>query len=91
MKKVVRRRRKESESPSRSTIATSSPAAVHPMAKEAGCKFTFGTNNGGPDDLRRCDYGLEMVEECKLSWQDFFVPGEPGTRAIDRKPNALQG
>jgi len=44
------------------------------MAKDAGCRFTFGSNNAGADDLGRCEYGLAMVEECKLGWQDFFVP-----------------
>lgn len=53
-------------------------------AKAAGAKFTFGTNNTGPGDLRRCDYGLRIVEECKLVWQDFFVPLS-GPKAIDRK------
>ena len=56
----------------------------------AGCKFTFGTNNGGADDLKRCEYGLQMVEECKLGWQDFFVPGAWWPKAVDRKPEALR-
>src|ERR1041385_3685801 len=43
-------------------------AAFVSMAKESGCKFTFGSNNSGPDDLRRCEYGLKMVEECGLKW-----------------------
>jgi hypothetical protein len=60
------------------------------MAKAAGCKFTFGTNNGGANDLGRCEYGLEMVRECKLAWRDFFVPGAWGPKAVDRKPNALR-
>ena len=55
------------------------------MAKEAGCKFSFGSNNGGPDDLRRCEHGLAMVEQCKLTWQDFFVPGAWGPKAAERK------
>jgi histidinol phosphatase-like PHP family hydrolase len=59
-------------------------------AKAAGCKFTFGTNNGGADDLKRCEYGLEAVEACKLGWQDFFVPGAFGPRAIERKGDALR-
>jgi histidinol phosphatase-like PHP family hydrolase len=59
-------------------------------AKAAGCKFTFGTNNGGPDDLGRCEYGLEMVAECNLGWQDFFVPGAAGPKAVERKPGALR-
>lgn len=60
------------------------------MAKAAGVKFTFGTNNTGPDDLKRCEYGLQMVKDCKLGWQDFFVPGASGIKAVDRKPNALR-
>ena len=61
------------------------------MAKAAGCKFTFGTNNAGADDLKRCEYGLQMVEECKLGWQDFFVPGAWWPKAVERKPEALRG
>jgi hypothetical protein len=61
------------------------------VAKAAGCKFTFGTNNGGADDLKRCEYGLQMVEECKLGWQDFFVPGAWWPKAVERKPEALRG
>jgi len=54
-------------------------------AKAAGAKFSFGTNNTGPADLGRCEYGLRMVEECKLVWQDFFVPGAWMPKAIERK------
>jgi 3-keto-disaccharide hydrolase len=59
------------------------------MAKASGAKFTFGTNNTGPGDLGRCEYGLRMVEECKLVWQDFFVPGS-GPKAIERRGAALR-
>ncbi len=65
-----------------------SPSFVR-MAKSAGAKFTFGTNNTGPADLGRCEYGLRMVEECKLVWQDFFVPLS-GQKAIERKGAALR-
>ncbi|MBS1872686.1 MAG: DUF1080 domain-containing protein [Acidobacteria bacterium] len=61
------------------------------MAKEEGVKFTFGTNNAGPADLRRCEYGLEMVKAAKLRWQDFFVPRDKGDRAVDRKGGILRG
>lgn len=61
------------------------------MAKEEGLKFTFGTNNGGATDLRRCDYGVEMVKKCGLKWDDFFVPRPAGERAVDRKGAALKG
>jgi hypothetical protein len=66
-------------------------AAFIRMAKAAGCKFSFGTNNTGPNDLLRCEYGLRMVDECQLVWQDFFVPGAWGPKAVDRKPEALKG
>jgi hypothetical protein len=61
------------------------------MAKAAGAKFTFGTNDSGPDDLGRCEYGLQMVDECKLAAADFWVPLEPGsTKAVDRKGGILK-
>jgi hypothetical protein len=44
------------------------------MAKAAGAKFTFGTNNTSAQDLLRCEYGLQMVEECKLEAQNFWTP-----------------
>jgi hypothetical protein len=45
------------------------------MAKAAGCKFALGTGNSGAEDLRRSEYGFEMIEACKLGWQDFYAPG----------------
>lgn len=59
------------------------------MAKEAGCKFSFGTNNERSDDLRRCEYGLKMVDALHLRDRDFFVPGAI-PKAIERKPEALR-
>lgn len=64
-----------------------SPSFIR-MAKAAGAKFTFGTNNGGAE-IGRCEYALQMVKECGLVWQDFFLPMK-GPRALDRKPNALK-
>ncbi len=66
-------------------------AAFVKMAKAAGCKFTFGTNNTGPEDLRRSEYGLKMIEECRLGWQDFFVPGAWWPKAAERRGHLLQG
>lgn len=43
------------------------------MAKEAGLKFTFGTNNTGRD-LGRLEYCLQMIEECGLTPDDIFMP-----------------
>lgn len=66
-----------------------SPAFVR-MAKEAGVKFTFGTNNAGAEDLRRSNYGIRMVKECGLRWQDFWMPGLWTPRAVERKGAALR-
>lgn len=66
-----------------------SPAFVR-LAKAAGCKFTFGTNNTSPKDLGRSEYGLRMIRECNLGWQDFFVPGAWWPRAFERKGDALR-
>jgi histidinol phosphatase-like PHP family hydrolase len=51
-------------------------AAFIRLAKQAGARFTFGTNNGGKDDLGSLSYGVRMVGECGLKWQDLWVPGE---------------
>jgi hypothetical protein len=67
-----------------------SPAFIR-LAKDAGARFTFGSNNAAADDLKRSEYGLAMVEQCKLTWQNFFVPGAWGPKAVERKPKALRG
>jgi hypothetical protein len=60
------------------------------MAKAEGVKFTFGTNNAGPADLRRCQYGIRMIEECGLKWSDFWAPGAWGPRGVERKGKLLK-
>jgi hypothetical protein len=50
-----------------------SPAFIK-RAKEAGVKFTFGTNNGSASDLGRMDYAIEMVYACGLTPQDMWMP-----------------
>lgn len=58
-----------------------SPAFLR-LAKQAGAKFSFGTNN--PDgNLGRMEYCLEMVKACGLRWQDMFFP-EPGRNRASR-------
>jgi histidinol phosphatase-like PHP family hydrolase len=59
------------------------------MAKAAGCKFTLGTNNTGPHDLGRSEYGLRTAAECGLTGDDFFVPGKAEPRAAVRKAAAF--
>lgn len=50
-----------------------SPAFIR-MAKKAGVKFSFGTNNGGRNDLGTLDYSRRMIEECGLTAKDLFLP-----------------
>ena len=45
-------------------------------AKANGVKFTFGTNNGGPNDLGRMEYCIDMVGECGLTPDDMWIPGK---------------
>jgi hypothetical protein len=49
-------------------------AAFIKKAKAAGVKFTFGTNNGGPNDLGRLEYCVKMAEECGLTPDDMWMP-----------------
>ncbi len=51
------------------------------LAKAAGVKFTFGTNNGGASDLGDWSYPLEMQRKLGLTWKDMFVPGHQRSRA----------
>ena len=43
------------------------------MAKEAGIKFSFGTNNV-TKNLGELEYCLQMLEECELTPNDMFEP-----------------
>ena len=42
-------------------------------AKNAGVKFSMGTNNADRE-LGTLDYAIEMIDECKLKPGDFFEP-----------------
>ena len=57
-----------------------SPAFLK-MAKTAGCKFSFGTNNAEAE-LGRLEYPIQMVKECGLVWQNIFVPRPDGQKPI---------
>ena len=54
-------------------------------AKEAGCKFGFGTANQTAGELQRCEYGLQILESCRLDWHNFFAPGAWWPKAADRR------
>ncbi|MDD4107425.1 MAG: DUF1080 domain-containing protein [Prolixibacteraceae bacterium] len=55
------------------------------MAKEAGLKFSFGTNNTG-SELGRLEYCLEMIEECGLTPGDMFE-----IKPHNQKPVVVKG
>ena len=57
------------------------PSARFLRLAKAGVKFTFGTNNGGANDLGDWSYPLEMQKKLDLKWQDMFVPGHQPSRA----------
>jgi len=42
-------------------------------AKEAGVKFTVGTNNAD-ENFSGAAYALKMIRKCKLTESDFFLP-----------------
>ncbi len=55
------------------------------QAKDAGCKFAFGTGNETAVELKRSEYGLQMVETCKLDWHNFYAPGSWWPKAVERR------
>jgi histidinol phosphatase-like PHP family hydrolase len=50
-------------------------------AKQAGVKFTIGTNNTSARDFGDWSYPLEMQQKLGLTWQDLWVPGHAPSRA----------
>jgi len=53
-------------------------------AKQAGVKFSFGTNNADRK-LGRIEYCLEIVKECGLTWQDIFFPKADGEKPVQKR------
>ena len=54
------------------------------LAKKAGLKFTLGINNTDPN-LGRAEYALEMIQECGLTYKDFWMPKPDGQKPIQVK------
>jgi hypothetical protein len=54
-------------------------------AKQAGVKFSYGTNNGGKDDLGDLAYSREMARRCGLTRADMFVPKPDGQKPVQVK------
>lgn len=44
------------------------------MAKEAGLKFSLGSDGHGPDKMCRLDYSLELAGKLELTDRDLFWP-----------------
>jgi histidinol phosphatase-like PHP family hydrolase len=44
------------------------------MAKDAGVKFSFGSNEHGAEKIGNIDYGVEMYRKLGLSMAQFFRP-----------------
>jgi histidinol phosphatase-like PHP family hydrolase len=61
-------------------------AAFVRLAKQAGVKFACGTNNTGAADLGRNEYCIEMIRECGLQPEHFWMPPGDGKKAVQRKP-----
>lgn len=56
-------------------------AAFIKRAKAAGAKFSFGTNNTGPE-LGHLAYCLQMAQECGITPADLFVVKPDGQKRI---------
>jgi hypothetical protein len=64
-------------------------AAFLKAAKQAGVKFSCGTNNSDAN-LGRNEYCVEMIKECGLGWQDFFVPKPDGKKKAQVSSSKFQ-
>lgn len=51
-------------------------------AKDAGVKFTLGTNNAGEFDLGRLEYCIEVIREVGLSPDDMWFPRPAGEKKV---------
>jgi hypothetical protein len=60
------------------------------MAKQAGVKFSCGTNNAGAQDLGRNEYCIEMITACELKAGNFWSPPAEGKKAVQRKGGLKQ-
>jgi hypothetical protein len=55
-------------------------AAIVKRAKDAGVKFTFGGGNTTPYDFGKLTYCITMIEECRLTSNDLWLPQAEGDR-----------
>ncbi len=60
------------------------------VAKEAGVKFSFGSNIRGPN-IGKSDYWVEMIKALGLTRSDLFTPAPPGKKPIQRRESRCHG
>ena len=62
-------------------------------AKDAGVKFTFGTNNTANNDLGRLEYCLKAIKELGLTANDIFLPRPSNDKKVMKKglPSKITG
>lgn len=58
------------------------------MVKEAGARFSFGSNIRGPE-VGKKDYWLEAIKSVGLTRKDLFTPAPPGQKPIQRRKATL--
>jgi len=49
-------------------------AAFIQRAKAAGVRFTFGSDNTGPNDLGKLAYCIDMIQQCQLKAANMWTP-----------------
>jgi len=54
------------------------------LAKDAGLRFSFGSNHHG-EDIGRLEYCLDVARELGLTAQDIFTPQPAGMKPIQRR------
>ncbi len=54
------------------------------IAREAGVKFSFGSNGRYPN-MGKIDYCLQMAKELALTAADIFTPAPDGQKAVQRR------
>ena len=51
-------------------------------ARQAGVKFTLGTNNGGNEDLGALEYSLQMIREAGITADEMYLPKPAGEKKV---------
>ncbi|MCX8109014.1 MAG: hypothetical protein N3G20_09445 [Verrucomicrobiae bacterium] len=60
------------------------------LAKDAGVKFSFGSNGRYPN-MGKLDYCIEVARKLKLGRKDIFTPAPDGQKAVQRRWPSVQG